>query len=129
MHGRDNEETKDVKTDAESGHRERGGRDQPYGSRSLQHFNNASMTDDESCPLGCKAKHLLASCPVYQGSTVNQRWEIERPTVFENLHMAKGQDFSDKGRNPLIYCGFCFVYLCVARKLFSSEPVRRLRFV
>ena len=32
-----------------------------------QQFTNFSVTDDESCPLGCKAKHLLASCPVYQG--------------------------------------------------------------
>ena len=36
------------------------------------------MTDDESCPLGLKAKHLLASCPVYQGETINQRWEVVR---------------------------------------------------
>ena len=64
--------------EAESVHRERGGREQPYRRRSEQHFNNASMTDDESCPLGCKSKHLLASCPVYQESAVNKRWEIVR---------------------------------------------------
>ena len=50
----------------------------PYRRRSEQHFNNASMTNDESCPLGCKSKHRLASCPVFQESTVNQRWEIVR---------------------------------------------------
>lgn len=36
------------------------------------------MTDDDSCSLCCKAKHPLAFCPVYQGSTVNQRWGIVR---------------------------------------------------
>ena len=28
--------------------------------------------------LGCKSKCLLASCPVYQGLNLNQRWEIVR---------------------------------------------------
>ena len=54
------------------------GRDPPYRRKTDQHFNDASMTDDESCPLGCKSKHLLASCPVYQGSNLKQRWEIVR---------------------------------------------------
>lgn len=49
------------------------GRDPPYRRKTDQHFNDASMTDDESCPLGCKSKHLLASCLVYQGSHLKQR--------------------------------------------------------
>jgi len=53
-------------------------RDLPYRRKADHHFNDANMTDDESCPLGCRSKHLLASCPVYQGSNVNQRWEIVR---------------------------------------------------
>ena len=37
---------------------------------------NSEMFNDEICPLGCEAKHLLSACPVYQKSTVDQRWEI-----------------------------------------------------
>ena len=52
-------------------YKERGGR------RTDHHANDANSTkDDESCPLGCKSKHLLASCPVYQGLTVNEKWEV-----------------------------------------------------
>lgn len=49
-----------------------------YRRKTDQHFTDASMTDYESCSLGCKSKHLLASCPVYQGSNLKQRWEIVR---------------------------------------------------
>ena len=52
--------------------------EQPYRRRLQQQFTNFSVTDYESCPLGFKAKHLLASCPVYQGETINQRWEVVR---------------------------------------------------
>ena len=34
---------------------------------------NSETSDDEVCPLGCEAKHLLATCPKYQRSTVDQR--------------------------------------------------------
>ena len=27
---------------------------------------NSEMSDDEVCPLGCEAKHLLSACPKYQ---------------------------------------------------------------
>ena len=36
------------------------------------------LTDDETCPVGCNSKHLLASCPVYHKSSLNQRWDIVR---------------------------------------------------
>ncbi|XP_020893926.1 uncharacterized protein LOC110233025 [Exaiptasia diaphana] len=43
-------------------------------------LNNATSVytptqDDESCPLGCTERHLLPACPVYQSSTLSQRWE------------------------------------------------------
>ena len=54
-----------------SSYKERGGR------RTHHHANDANSTnDDETCPLGFKSKHLLASCPVYQGLTVNEKWEV-----------------------------------------------------
>ena len=34
------------------------------------------VSKDGPYPLGCQAKHLLAPCPHYQASTVDQRWEI-----------------------------------------------------
>ena len=37
---------------------------------------NSETSDDDVCPLGCEAKHLLAACPKYQRSTIDQRWEI-----------------------------------------------------
>lgn len=46
-------------------------RDPSYRRKTDQHYY-------ESCSLGCKSKHLLASCPVYQGSNLKQRWEIVR---------------------------------------------------
>ena len=33
--------------------------------------------DWEECPL-CSTRHLLSACPVFQGSTVDQRWETVR---------------------------------------------------
>ena len=38
--------------------------------------NNTGISDDEVCPLGCTSKHLLAACPLYQSSTVSQRWDV-----------------------------------------------------
>ena len=38
--------------------------------------NNAGTSDEEACPLGCTSKHLLAACPLYQSSTINQRWDV-----------------------------------------------------
>ena len=41
--------------------------------------NNAAdseETDYEACPLGCKTKHHLATCPKFQFLTVNRKWEI-----------------------------------------------------
>ena len=45
-------------------------------SQSDNHSMNSEMSNDEICPVGCEAKHLLSVCPVYQKSTVDQRWEI-----------------------------------------------------
>lgn len=45
--------------------------------RSDHHANDANTTkDDESCLRGCKSKHLLTSCSVYQGLTANEKWEV-----------------------------------------------------
>ena len=48
-----------------------------YQRRSDTHTMSASTPaqDDEVCPLGCTEKHLLQACPVYQSSTVSQRWD------------------------------------------------------
>lgn len=54
------------------------GRDPPFRSKTDQHFTDASMINEESCPLCCKSRHLLASCHVYQESNLKQRWEIVR---------------------------------------------------
>lgn len=51
-------------------------RDLPVQRKSDQHSSDISLTDDETCPLGCNSKHLLASCPVYQKSSLKQRWDI-----------------------------------------------------
>ena len=37
---------------------------------------NNELLEHETCPLGCVAKHPLAACPLYQSSTVNQRWAV-----------------------------------------------------
>ena len=37
---------------------------------------NERTPDQEACPLDCARKHHLAACPLYQNSTVNQRWEV-----------------------------------------------------
>ena len=44
--------------------------------QSGNHSMNREMSNDENCPVGGKAKHLLSACPVFQKSTVDQRWEI-----------------------------------------------------
>ena len=44
--------------------------------KSDNHATSSGTADDETCPLGCITRHLLTACPVYQGSTVNQGWEI-----------------------------------------------------
>jgi len=48
-----------------------------YQRRSDHHATSttASTKDDESCPYNCTEKHLLPACPVYQSSTVSQRWD------------------------------------------------------
>ena len=47
------------------------------GKRTDHHANDANTTkDDESCLGGCKSKHLLTSCSVYQGLTANEKWEV-----------------------------------------------------
>ena len=38
--------------------------------------SNERTPDQEACPLGCAWKHHLAACPLYQSSTVNQRWDV-----------------------------------------------------
>ena len=38
--------------------------------------SNDRTPDQEACPLGCAWKHHLAGCPLYQSSTVNQRWHV-----------------------------------------------------
>ena len=53
-------------------------RDPPFHRKSDQHSSDISLTDDETCPLGCNSKHLLASCPVYHKSSLRQRWDIVR---------------------------------------------------
>ena len=62
------------KTESESDRR----RDPPFHRKSDQHSSDIRLTDDETCPLGCNSKHLLASCPVYHKSSLNQRWDIVR---------------------------------------------------
>ena len=50
-----------------------------YNSREHRSDNNANdsgLDQDEKCPLGCKTKHLLSACPMYQKSTVDEKWEI-----------------------------------------------------
>ena len=62
------------KTESESDRR----RDPLFHRKSDQHSSDIRLTDDETCPLGCNSKHLLASCPVYHKSSLNQRWDIVR---------------------------------------------------
>jgi hypothetical protein len=47
-----------------------------YNRRTDNHSSDVEVTNDGSCPFGCQTKHLLAACPHYQTSTVDQRWEI-----------------------------------------------------
>ena len=49
---------------------------QSQRSQSDNHSMHSEMSNDEICPVGCEAKHLLSACPVFQKSTVDQRWEI-----------------------------------------------------
>ena len=44
--------------------------------RSKNRSGNFEIREQETCPLGCQTKHLLTACPIYQSSTVNQRWDI-----------------------------------------------------
>ena len=53
-------------------------RDPPFHRKSDQHSSDISFTDDETCPLGGNSKHLLASCLVYQKSSLKQRWDVVR---------------------------------------------------
>ena len=39
---------------------------------------NNETSNDDVCPLGCEAKHLLLACPKYQRSTVDQLWEVAK---------------------------------------------------
>ena len=70
---------------SEASLRSRVRKDADYHNNSGEHrisrkFDNRAMdsetSDDDVCPLGCEAKHLLAACPKYQRSTIDQRWEI-----------------------------------------------------
>ena len=47
-----------------------------YYKRSDNHAANYKAPSDEKFPLGCSTKHLLAACPNYQSSSVNERWEV-----------------------------------------------------
>jgi hypothetical protein len=47
-----------------------------YNRRTDNHSSDVEVTNDGPCPFGCQTKHLLAACPHYQTSTVDQRWEI-----------------------------------------------------
>ena len=82
------------------------GRDPPYHRKTDQHFTDASMTADESCPLSCKSKYLV-SYPIYQGSNLKQRWEI----VKQNRRCQKCQRVShhtkDCKRADSISCDKC----------------------
>ena len=56
-------------------------RDTNYRNNSGEHrsdnnANDSGLDQDEKCPLGCKTKHLLSACPIYQKSTVDEIWEI-----------------------------------------------------
>ena len=56
-------------------------RDTNYRNNSREHrsdnnANDSGLDQDEKCPLGCKTKHLLSACPIYQKSTVDEIWEI-----------------------------------------------------
>ena len=80
---------KERESEGSSGYKERGAR------RTDQHVNDVNLNDDESCPLGCTSKHLLASCPVYQGLTVNEKWEVVRhhkkmPKMLEGVSSHEG---------------------------------------
>ena len=40
--------------------------------------NNDRTPNQEACPLSCTSKHQLGVCPLYQSSTVNQRWDVAK---------------------------------------------------
>ena len=71
----DQQKVKDDSKRQADTHKKKWSRD-PHQRKAEHHANDAYVVDDESCPLGCSARHLLAACPLYQASTVNQRWEI-----------------------------------------------------
>ena len=56
-------------------------RDANYRNSSREHrsdnnVNDSALDQDEKRPLGCKTKHLLSACPMYQKSTVDEKWKI-----------------------------------------------------
>ena len=60
----------------EASFRSRGNRvAQGSQSKSENHAVSTGTTDQEVCQLGCTTKHHLAACPVYQGLSVNEKWE------------------------------------------------------
>ena len=63
------------KCDSESNSEERGSQRGQYSRKTANHSPNADASKD-TCPLGCQSTHMLAACPRYQASTVDQRWEI-----------------------------------------------------
>lgn len=64
------------KQDIDEENAERSSRES-FHKRSDNHAVSSGTPEDETtCPLGCPTKHLLAACPYYQTSTVNERWEI-----------------------------------------------------
>lgn len=52
--------------------RVRGQTDMPRSKITAHHVSSPVELNPESCPL-CKSRHYLASCPVYQGNTVQQK--------------------------------------------------------
>ena len=44
--------------------------------RSGDNANDSGLDQDKNCPLSCKTKHLLSPCPMFQRSTVDEKWEI-----------------------------------------------------
>ena len=60
---------------------DRASKDTNYRNNSREHrfdnnANDSGLDQDEKCPLGCKTKHLLGACPMYQKSTVDEKWEL-----------------------------------------------------
>ena len=65
-------------------------RDTNYRNNSREHrsdnnANDSGLDQDEKCPLGCKTKHLLSACPMYQKSTVDEKWETVKHPIIQTL--------------------------------------------